>query len=181
MEHKQVKYRFFTISQWKQEQEFLRQQHKNGWKFTKLKFLGFYFFDKCEPQDVVYQLDYNPDGLAHKAEYVQIFKDCGWEYLQDYAGYSYFRKSALEMDGDEEIFCDDSSRLDFMKRVFKGRLIPLMVIYLFNIIPHMFLHSFSSTSSGKIVTGAFIVLSILYLIIFLIFGIQFWKYRKSLK
>lgn len=30
--------------------------------------LDYYHFEKCLPQDVVYQLDYNKDGLAHKDE-----------------------------------------------------------------------------------------------------------------
>ena len=121
MKNEQVKYRFFTIFQYKQEEEFLRQQHNNGWRFTKLNALICYRFEKCEPQDVVYQLDYNPDGIAHKAEYVQMFRDCGWEYLQDYVGYSYFRKPTSEMNGDEEIFSDDSSRDDLLKQVINRR------------------------------------------------------------
>ncbi|MDE7433467.1 MAG: DUF2812 domain-containing protein [Lachnospiraceae bacterium] len=181
MKNKQVKYRYFTITQWKQEQEFLRQQHKNGWKFTKLNFFGFYHFERCEPEDVVYQLDFNPEGIAHKAEYIQMFRDCGWEYLQDYAGYSYFRKAASEMDGDEEIFCDDSSRLDFMKRVFNGRVMPLITIFLCIIIPQIFFQSRLDSLSGKIFTGIFVVCGVLYLALFLAFAIQFWKYRKSFK
>ena len=40
--------------------------------------IGRYLFEKCEPEDVVYQLDYNPEGDGHKAAYVQMFEDCGW-------------------------------------------------------------------------------------------------------
>lgn len=178
MKNKKVKIRYFTVVQWKQEQEFLRQQHKNGWKFTKLNALGCYHFEKCESEEVVYQLDYNPDGIAHKAEYVKMFRDCGWEYLQDYVGYSYFRKPASQMDGDEEIFCDDSSRLDFMKRVFKGRIIPLFIIFFAIIIPQIFFHSHFGNIYGKIFTGLFIVFGVLYLVLFLMFAIQLWRYQK---
>lgn len=45
---------------------------------------------------MVYQLDYNKEGLEHKDEYLKMFDDCGWEYLQEYAGYSYFRKAVAE-------------------------------------------------------------------------------------
>jgi len=34
---------------------------------------------------VIYQLDYNPDGKKNQEEYVQMFEDCGWEYLKDFA------------------------------------------------------------------------------------------------
>lgn len=181
MKNKKLKLRFFSILQWKQEQEFLRQEHNNGWKFMKLNALGLYHFEKCEPEDVVYQLDYNPNGTVHKATYVQMFNDCGWEYLQDYFGYSYFRKPVSEMNGDEEIFCDDSSRLDFMKRVFRGRIIPLIIIFFCIIIPQIFIQSTSGNMYGMIFTGIFSALGILYLIVFLSFAIQFWKYLKSLK
>ena len=85
-----------------------------------------------------YQLDYNPEGLANKEEYVQLFADCGWEYLQDYAGYSYFRKAVVQMGGrDEEIFCDDQSRLALVRRVFWGRMVPALVILLLLVCPYV--------------------------------------------
>ena len=115
----------------KRNRTFSARRALKGWRFTKATLLGIYHFEKCEPEDVVYQLDYNPDGIAHKEQYVQMFKDCGWEYIQDYFGYSYFRKPASEMAGDEEIFCDDESRLEMVKRIFFTRMVPLIVIFLF--------------------------------------------------
>ena len=94
--------RFFSIAAWDKEQDYLRRQHAEGWKLERVGFLGVYRFARCTPEDVVYQLDYNPDGLAHKDEYVRMFEDCGWEYLQDYVGYSYFRKPVSQMDGRDE-------------------------------------------------------------------------------
>ena len=44
------------------------------------------------------------DGLAHKDEYLKMFDDCGWEYIQDYFGYSYFRKVVSDDGIAEEIF-----------------------------------------------------------------------------
>lgn len=44
-----------------------------------------------------------------------MFRDCGWEYVQDYMGYSYFRKPAPASERDAEIFCDDASRLEMME------------------------------------------------------------------
>ena len=89
---------------------------------------------------MVYQLDYNKEGLENKQEYVQMFEDCGWEYIQDYVDYSYFRKPASAMHGDEEIFCDASSRLAMMERVYKGRLTPLLVIFCACLLPQFVLN-----------------------------------------
>ena len=127
--------KFFSVVDWEKEQEYLRQMHRQGWKFVRLTALCVYHFVKCEPEDVIYQLDYNVDGVEHKEEYVQLFADCGWEYLQDYMGYSYVRKSASQTDGAEEIFCDDASRLQMFERVGRGRMLPLLVIFLCVMLP----------------------------------------------
>lgn len=103
-------FKWFTIFEYEKEQDYLREMHKSGWKFTKVTGLGMYHFEKCTPQDVVYQLDYNQEGLAHKDEYLKMFEDCGWEYIQDFFGYSYFRKAVTDNGSTEEIFCDDDSR-----------------------------------------------------------------------
>lgn len=124
------KLRFFTIPQWEKEANWLRRMHRQGWKLTGIFGSCVYKFERCTPEDVVYQLDFNPDGVEHKEEYVQMFHDCGWKYIQDMAGYSYFRKPISEMsDADEEIFCDEDSRLDMMKRVWKGKILPLLAIF----------------------------------------------------
>lgn len=178
MKDKKISVRFFNIVQWKQEQDYLRSQHNNGWKFKKLDWLCCYHFERCEPEDVKYQLDFNPDGINHKSEYVQLFSDCGWEYMQDYVGYSYFRKPVAQMQNqDEEIFCDDTSRLDMMKRVLKGRIIPLIFMFLCVILPQIFVQN---NTHSKILYYVYVVLAVLYLILFSIFAYQFWKYKKSL-
>ena len=107
MKNRKTVFRLFTVAQWEKEQAFLRKEHSKGWKLERVNFLTLYHFRRCEPEDVVYQLDFNPEGISHREEYLQMFRDCGWEYLQEYMGYSYFRKPVSRMEGrDEEIFCD---------------------------------------------------------------------------
>ncbi len=96
-------FRFFTLFEYEKEQEYLREMHRSGWKFVRVSGFGIYHFEKCTPEDMIYQIDYNQDGIAHKDEYVKMFGDCGWEYLQDYVGYSYFRKPASEAAGTEAV------------------------------------------------------------------------------
>lgn len=179
MKEKKTELRFFTVAQWQKEQDYLRSQHQKGWKFTGLRGLGVYHFERCQPEDVVYQLDYNPEGLSHKSQYIRMFSDCGWEYLQDYVGYSYFRKPAAQMQGEEEIFCDDSSRLDMMKRVFKGRIIPLLILFFLQLLPNLLRQLSHPVLMGPVFTIIFSALFVIYLILFLMFGYQFWRYWKS--
>lgn len=180
MENRKTEIRFFSVPQWKQEEQYLRDQHKSGWEFVSLNALCLYHFKKCEPEDVVYQLDYNPDSISRKSEYLQLFRDCGWEYLQNYVGYSYFRKPASEMgQAEEEIFCDDASRLDTMKRVCTGRVIPLLIIFFLVIIPQIVMQSQMNTSFNHGLMIFFCVMLVLYLAMFISFAIPFWKYYRS--
>lgn len=135
MKDRKIAWRFFTIAAWDKEQAYLRREHQKGWKLERIDGLTLYHFTRCTPEDVVYQLDYRPE-TAEKASYVRMFEDCGWTYIQDYAGYSYFRKPVSEMNGrEEEIFCDDASRLAMLRRVFLKRMTPVLVVLLLLVIP----------------------------------------------
>lgn len=172
--------RFFTVPEWKKEEEYLRERHKKGWEFVKVNALCLYHFRRCEPKDMVYQLDYDPDGISQKKEYIQMFRDCGWEYLQDHVGYSYFRKAVSEMGKtEEEIFCDDDSRLDMMVRVFKGRMIPLLAVFFFIIIPQIVMQSRIYTPDHRCLLVFFCAMFVIYLAIFLSFAVPFWKYYRT--
>ena len=172
-------FKWFTIFEYEKEQDYLREMHKSGWKFVKVKGLGMYYFEKCVPEDVVYQLDYNKDGLSHKEEYLKMFDDCGWEYIQDYAGYSYFRKSVAEDGVAEEIFCDEESRFQMMQRVMKGRMLPLLLLFFATLLP-LFLISLLSTHNyfiASFVGGVLVV----YLVIFATYFVKYNQYKNNKK
>lgn len=181
MQDTKTEFKYFPVFEWEKEQDYLRQQHKNGWKFVRVSFIGVYHFERCRPEDTVYQLDYNPDGLEHKEEYIQMFHDCGWEYLQDFWGYSYFRKPASEMNGDEEIFCDEASRTEMIKQVLKGHMLPPLILFTLIILPNIYIQSHYNRPVNDILTIVFLALFIIYLVIFLFIGYQFWKYWKLLR
>lgn len=170
-------FKWFTIFEYEKEQDYLREMHRSGWKFVKVTGLGMYYFEKCLPQDVVYQLDYNKDGLAHKDEYLKMFDDCGWEYIQDYFGYSYFRKVVSDDDIAEEIFCDDESRLQMMQRVLKGRMLPLLIIFFLVLLPQ-FLISLFDTHNYFIAAFAGGVLT-MYIMISAIFFVKYSQYKSG--
>ena len=171
-------FRWFSIVQHEEEQAYLRSQHNAGWAFVKVTGFGTYHFRRCEPADVVYQLDYNQEGSAHKDEYITMFRDCGWEYIQEYVGYSYFRKPAAEMNGDEEIFCDDASRIAMMERVFRGRMIPLLVIFCACLVPQ-FVIQMSNGRYGLAVFMGFILG--IYIAVFGIFARHYFRYKSGKK
>ncbi len=181
MKEKRTELRFFTIAEWEKEEQYLRKRHQEGWKFTKVSLPGLYRFEKCPPEDVIYQLDYNEEGLKHRDEYVQMFKDCGWEYLQEFAGYTYFRKPVAEMQGEEEIFCDDESRLDMMRRVFAGRYVPILIILMLLILPNIFDQFHSSDADAPILLVLFLILLSVYVWTVASFAYRYWKLKRRLK
>lgn len=182
MENKKVDFKFFTIPQYQQEEEYLSSMHEKGWKLKKITLPGFYHFEKCEPGKVSYRLDYNQEGLKNKTEYVQMFSDCGWDYLFDMAGYSYFRKEGDMDQKSEEIFCDDASRLDMMKRVFKGRIIPLIILFVCVVLPQLFVNTLGYGGGGiiqDVLSITLLLIAVLYLAIFSRMAYWFYQYEKK--
>lgn len=169
--------KWFTIFEYEKEQAYLRKMHRSGWKLASVTDFGMYHFEKCIPQDVIYQLDYNKDGLAHKEEYLKMFEDCGWEYIQDYVGYSYFRKAVAGDGTAEEIFCDEDSRFQMMQRVLKGRMLPLLILFFTVLLPQFINHLFCARNYLiAAVTGGVLAM---YLVIFGMCFVKYMQYKKN--
>lgn len=137
-----------------------------------------YHFERCRPEDVVYRLDYNQEGRKNKDEYIRLFEDCSWEYVQDFAGYSYFRKPVHAMESEnEDIFCDDASRLEMVRRVIRGRMLPLLVIFFLFILPQAFWRVYP-TNGNVLITFVLWCMVGLYMTTFTILCLKFWDLSK---
>jgi len=181
MENWQLKLAFFAITEYEKEQKWLHKQHLKGWKLIHTVLPCFYIFEKCQPEDVIYQLDYNQDSDAHKDEYIKMFSDCGWEYITKMAGYTYFRKPLSQMsDKDEQIFCDNESRIDMMYRVCRGKMIPL-IAYLCLMIPLLYVQYYYNEWINKIAFGILLVLFILCVSVLIEFAWEYWKLKRVRK
>ncbi len=165
-------FKYFTIIDYEKEQDYLRKMHQSGWRLVRVSGFCVYHFEKCDPQDVVYQLDYNKDGRAHKDAYVQMFRDCGWEYLQDYAGFSYFRKAACQ--AGEEIFCDEDSKRQMMERIFMGRTVLLMALFFLVLIPGLAICLRYGAYAACALLGATLAFCVL---IFIGFARRYFKFK----
>ena len=137
MMEKKVVYRIATIADYDREALYLRKMHAEGWKLRKvsysiLLFAVKYTFEKCRPEQVSYQLDFYPMKKSERASYLQLFKDCGWEHITDFNGFSYFRKahSEIESDAEFEIYNDVAGKLDMVKRILIMRMLPILLLFL---------------------------------------------------
>lgn len=184
---KKTKFRFFTIADFELEEAFLRKQHQQGYRFERYIFPGFYRFKACEPEDVVYQLELNNTSLKEQKDYLRLCRDCGWEYITDAVGWSYFRKPAASMDGQEQIFSDAQSKIEHLKRIYKSRVLPLIIIFLTCLVPQLFLNMErwqsdpSSKRVGLFFTIFFGVFFLLYVILFLHMGINLYRLEQKYK
>lgn len=129
------KIKLFWLPDYEKEERYLTDMHRSGWKLKKIRWICVYSFERCEPENVVYRLDFA--GNKDMQSYVSMFREYGWEYIQEINDFSYFRKRA---DGiakeDTEIFSDSESRLEMMRKIINTKLIPCWVIFLLGLIPN---------------------------------------------
>lgn len=177
MNNRKATFHFFTIAGFEEEEEYLCRMHKRGWEFTGVNFPGIYHFIQCQPENVIYQLDYNPNG-RYDNEYTQLFEDCGWEYLQDFFGYSYFRKPASEMKEKEKIFSDNRSKLDMLRRVFNSRVTIMIVLFFTVICPQLVLQAATPQHFYQPLFIIYCVLFMIYVTIFIKFAFMYHRCKK---
>lgn len=174
--------RIFTISDWIEEEAWLREQSKKGLKLVKLNPPLDFVFEETEPEDVVYKLDYKNTKVAN--EYKQMYLDYGWEYCGSCFGWNYFRKPAdqINEENEGELFSDKASKLEMVEKIFRTRMMPLIVVFLCCILPNMY--RFSSSDSLRffdglcfgLITGLFLI----YIYLFVHCGRKLRKIRKEL-
>jgi hypothetical protein len=172
MKNTKTLFRFYTLFEYEEEEAFLENQHKNGWKVVDFKLPGFYKFEKCEPENMLYRIDFTNENGSKNAEYQQMFADNGWEFLWSVNGFSIFRKplAANTNDNSNEIFSDNSSRLQMLQKIQQRRLLPLVTIFLCAVVPNFIKGingDFGSTIFDNIFTVFFGLMFVLYTYVFI--------------
>ena len=158
--------RFFTIADYEEEEIWLRKQHQSGWRIVKMIPPCIYVFEECEPEDMIYRLDYKNSGQTE--EYMQMLKDFGWEYFTHCNGWLYFRKPAdeAESEQDGELFSDNESRIALVSHVVKTRLVPLAVVFLCCVLPNFVR---AATGTGSFTGGLRMFFSIFFSFMFVFY------------
>ena len=171
---KKVIYRIATIADYDREALYLRKMHAEGWKLKEVTYSNLvvavkYTFEKCQPEQVSYQLDFYPMKKSERASYLQLFKDCGWEHITDFNGFSYFRKShsEIESNAEFEIYNDATEKLDMVHRILRLRLLPVL-FFLSMLIP-LFL---KLLSERDVFSGLVFLLTIIDCVLLLVLAIQ---------
>lgn len=184
---KKIVYRIFTIADYEREALYFREMHAEGWKLRKvsysiLLFVVKYTFEKCQPEQVSYQLDFYPMEKSERSSYLQLFKDCGWEHITDFNGFSYFRKpySGVESDAEFEIYNDAVGKLAMVKKILTMRMLPILLLFL------ALLPVFSKfVSGGSSFSWGMFLIVIIDCTLLIVFAIQisyiFWRLFQKWK
>ena len=187
MMEKKVIYRIATIADYDREALYLRKMHAEGWKLKEVTYSNLvvavkYTFEKCQPEQVSYQLDFYPMKKSERASYLQLFKDCGWEHITDFNGFSYFRKahSEIESDAEFEIYNDAAGKLAVVKRILIMRMLPILLLFL------ALLPVFSKfVSGGSSFSWELFLIFIIDYVLLIVFAIQisyiFWRLFQKWK
>ena len=177
-----MKIRFWTIADFKEEEVWLREMAQEGLHFLRMIIPCFYIFEKGEPRDVVYRLDYTNN--AESGDYAQMLNEFGWENCGRCAGWIYWRRDASELanEAEGELFSDDESRLDMVKKVIRTRMLPLLIIFFCCVLPNLFraLDGQYSGANGFFL-GFFGIMTVLYLYLFAHCGSKLKKMQKELE
>ncbi|CYU91976.1 Protein of uncharacterised function (DUF2812) [Streptococcus suis] len=156
----------FFITDFNQQAQYLTEMHRKGWRLTKIRWSFFYHFEKCEPEDVAYQVDFKERKNKDRESYLRMYEDYGWEFVTSCRSFVIFRKAAVK--GDLEIYGDRESKVEFVKTIFQRRYLPSLGLY----------GILLGTSLGSR-PGFVLGISIIYIPLLLLLGIRFYRMVKS--
>lgn len=186
---KKVVYRIATIADYDREALYLREMHAEGWKLKEVTYSNLvvavkYTFEKCQPEQVSYQLDFYPMEKSERVSYLQLFKDCGWEHITDFNSFSYFRKahSEIESNAEFEIYNDAAGKLAMVNRILRLRLVPVLFLLAIHI-PFLLKLLNRSNAYGLwslLAVGLDIFLSLILLLMVVYISWKLWHKKKEL-
>ena len=161
-----IECKVFFITDFNQQAQYLTEMHRKGWRLTKIRWSFFYHFEKCQPEDVVYQVDFKEAKNKDRENYLHMYEDYGWEFVVSCRNFNIFRKPAKM--GELELYGDRESRVEFVKTIFQRR-------YLLSLGLYGILLGTSLRSRPGFVLG----FSIIYIPLLLLLGIRFYRMVKS--
>lgn len=128
-----VEFRIFTIVDLDKEEEYLHEMHLKGWRYRTSRF-GFFYFDQCQPDDVIYCI-YDSKFLKKYKHELQDFRDSGWELIE--TGFcSILRKPASDILSEDQVYMSKSLGWEVMRfrlrsctATFSGGLVVFMSLF----------------------------------------------------
>jgi hypothetical protein len=111
-------FRIFWAWEDERQEKWFEAMARGGWHLKRPGALWFRF-EQGPPAEVAYRIDYPGSrtvGKGDRQEYLALFRDSGWEFVGESAGWYTFRKPIGEGPA-PEIFTDSESRIAKYKRI----------------------------------------------------------------
>ena len=138
-----IQFRMFTIIDLDKKEEYLHEMHLKGWKY-KANRLGFFYFEECQPEDVIYCI-YDSRFLKKYKHELQDFRNSGWELIET-GFYSILRKPTSDILSEEKVYMRNALRWEAMRSrlrsciaAFSGGLVVCMSLYRENLSQSFFI------------------------------------------
>ena len=107
-----LQFRIFTILDEDKKEEYLHEMHLKGWRYRTSRF-GFFYFDQCQPDDVIYRI-YDSRFLKKYKYELQDFRNRGWELIE--TGFcSILRKSSSDLLTEDQVYMSKDLRWEVMR------------------------------------------------------------------
>ena len=107
-----LQFRIFTILDEDKKEEYLHEMHLKGWRYRTSRF-GFFYFDQCQPDDVIYCI-YDSRFLKKYKHELQDFSNRGWELIGA-GSCSIFRKTASDILSEDQVYMSKGLRWEVMR------------------------------------------------------------------
>ena len=105
-------FKIFTIVDLDKEEEYLHEMHLKGWKYRTSRF-GFFYFDQCQPDDVIYCI-YDSRFLKKYKYELQDFRNRDWELIGA-GSCSILRKSSSNLLPEDQVYMSKGLRWEVMR------------------------------------------------------------------
>ena len=128
-----TKFKWFWAWDDEKEEIWLSNMAREGWHLKELGLPGNYTFESGEPREDHYRMDFITNRRNYQ-NYIQLFKDAGWEHLGELGGWQYFRANAEE-NAIPEIYTDKDSKIQKYQRLITYLTIFFPALFIFTIQP----------------------------------------------
>ncbi|MGG5340607.1 DUF2812 domain-containing protein [Enterococcus sp. AZ192] len=95
------------------EMQILKMMAEDGWLFRKMNRLGFLVFEKGEPEQKNFSVDFFEGSKEELSEYLVIYEQAGWENIANYKNKYFYFKADLDT---PTIYSDPESYWQRMKK-----------------------------------------------------------------
>lgn len=152
-----TKHKWFWAWQDEKEELWLHEMAAQGLHLRAVGLPGSYEFEMGEPRNDYYRMDYIVDRKDYQ-NYLQLFKDAGWDHIGEMGGWQYFRTNAKGA-AVPEIFTDKDSKAQKYQRLIIMLIIFLPIYLLMSTRPVDSTSQFAELYlAGKFVMSLFLIL-----------------------